>query len=257
MGTFEIVRGLGDFGAQITADGVLSALPLPAFSFVAAIEASTETAQAYKAGRRQDKKVIDTGSTYTLTLTTQVPTWQTLAAARGQKERAIDANTDVMRTKFFTIAADGTVPVPGLLAANIATTAVAIEEDGGQDMTNVAAAPAGPTEVQVSDNQLTFDVSKAGDTAFVTWFVQPTGGQIVGGPGTLNKISQFNFAGEIYDSTAGGGNGIFGAPNCELSAQPNISFEGGLFTLEMVYTMLSFSNWDEPYLIGRNMVFPV
>lgn len=253
---FEIARGLGDAGFQMTDTDGQKAMPLPIFEFTFSEERETEELQAYKAGKHQTKKTLNTSSTYTLTISTQVPTWQTFGAARGETFRSIPGSTSCLRADYFTIPANGVVTVPGLLAANIATTAVTIEEGGGITQTLVTIAPADATEVQIADGQLTFDTSRATETAFVTWFATPTSGQIIGGPGTRKTISKFNFAGELWDDSNNGSNGYIWIPNCELTTPPDVSFTGDAATVELGLNVLTYSTWDEPYMIGYDMVWP-
>lgn len=254
--SFEIAKGLGDAGLQMTLDSARQAMPLPVFEFTLSEETETENLLAYKAGKHQTKATLETTTEYQLTLSTEVPTWQSLGAARGEVFREFPGSVSCMRTGYFTIPANGEVSVPGLLAANAASTAVTIEEGGGISQEVVASAPSGATQVQIADGQLTFDTSRATETAFVTWFAIPTGGQVIGGPGTLKTISAFSFAGEVWDSSSNGSGGYIWIPNAQLTEKPDITFNGDKFTLEMTMEVLSYSDWSRPYMIGYDMVWP-
>lgn len=256
MAVFEIAKGLGDAGLQLSTATTPVAMPLPVFAFTFSEETETENLLAYKAGKHQTKAVLDTSSTYALTLSTEVPTWQSIATARGEQFRAFESGA-CLRTGYFTIPpGGGAVSVPGLLAANIATTAVTIEEGGGQTRTLVGTTPsAGEVELS-TDGTLTFEASDGDDTAFVTWFATPTGGQIIGGAGTLSTISEFSFAGEVWDSASNGSDGYIWIPRAQLTTKPDISFTGDKFTIEMELEVLTYSTWAQPYMIGYDMVWP-
>lgn len=254
--SFEIAKGLGDAGFQLDVDGGRRAMPLPIFAFTLSETTTTENLLAYKAGRHQTKAVNETATETSLTLSTEVPTFQSIGSARGEVFRDLTGSTSFLRTGYFSIPANGQVAVPGLLAASIATTAVTIEEGGGLPQNVVATSPADNTEVQIADGQLTFDVSRESETAFVTWFAAPTSGRIIGGPGTPNTISSFSFAGEVWDNSATGSDGYIWIPNASLTEKPDISFGGDKFVIEMTLQVLSYSDWSVPWVMGRDMVWP-
>lgn len=258
MADFEIVKGLAEFGLQGSISGGSPvAIPEPVFSFTLSESRETENLLSYQAGRHQTKFVNSTTSEYTVTMSTQVPTFQQLGLARSEDFRTIPGSTTLMRSKYFTIpSATYQISVPGLLAANAATTAVTIEEGGGIKQTVGSGAPTDNTEVQIADGTLTFDSSREGDTAFVTWFASPTGGDIIGGPGTRSTFSEFYIAGEVYDSSSGGGGGYFAAPRGQITTPPDIAFTGDAVTVEVVFELLSVTGWEEPFLIGKNLVWP-
>lgn len=257
--SFEIARGLGDAGFQLTSGAALKAMPMPIFEFTLSEERETENLVSYQSGKHQNKFLLDTTSSYTLTISTQVPTWQTIGAARGELYRDLPGSTSCLRTLYKEIPSGGVVSVPGLLAANIATTAVTIEEGGGIELSVVNTVPADATEVQIEDGQLTFDGSREGETAFIAYFVTPTSGRILGGPtgaSPRQTISKYNFAGEVWDSSSNGSNGYIWIPNAQLSTPPDVSFTGDAVTVELGLEVLSQTGWAEPYMIGYDMVWP-
>jgi hypothetical protein len=142
------------------------------------------------------------------------------------------------------------------LAANAASTAVTLEEGGGIKQTVGTGAPTDGTEVQIADGTLTFHSSREGDTAFVTWFAEPTAGEIIGGPGTRTQFSEFYLSGEVYDSSSGGGGGYIAMPRAQITTPPDIAFTGDAVTVEVEFELLTVTGWDVPFLIGKDLVWP-
>lgn len=255
----EVVKrytGIGTAGFQVQkSDGSIIAVPWTVFNFDFAKAQETENILGYNAGKHAAKDVFESTTNYTLTLSTEFITSQIMAVGQGELFRPDPGDTGYMRTAYYTIPANGQVSVPGLLAAGINTTAVAIEGGGGIPLTAVAGAPADTSEVQVADGQLTFDTGREGDVAFVTWTVVPTSGEIVGGPGGGNdKVQNFNFSGELYENSGVGG--FIQIPSLSLTSPPTVNFSGGKPSFELQLEAQSVAGWDEPFVIGRNMVWP-
>ncbi len=259
---FKYFKGLGAFtqmqASFSNASIALQSVPISVAEFTFAEERDSEELLGYNAGEHQAKVTLPGTATYTLTLTSNVQTQQLLAFSRSEAWRSIPGSLDVLRSYAAEVPSGGVVSVPGLTAANIATTSVTVEDDNGVPLAMVGSGP--PTAAQAlldTDGQITVDGTRVGETVYVAYTAQPTSGEMIGGPVASNArhtLSSFSFVGDLYDTEDG--NGSIWIPNCQITAPPSISLSGGAAVFTQEASVLSQTGWDVPYALFKDVVWP-
>jgi hypothetical protein len=253
-----IAIGLGNSGLRTTdiAGGPLNQklLDYPVFSFELSQEVTQQEALAYVAGRHQIEEQFESAVATTLKLSTEIANWTMIGFSIGQLQRTL--------TSFaFPVAKRANVPASGtpeitdtdITAASSAKTVVAITRKGpwgeAGPLTVVTTAPtAGQVQVAGATGKLVFHSSAAG--APISYVIDKTEASVegYGGPGTLAKIGEMEFFGEVYtNSAAGRDGGTIWIPRIQRSTRPTFSFSGDKVTLENEFKCLSVPGWEEPF----------
>ncbi len=265
--TYRYFKGLGgatQFVAQVPdASVVRQSIPASVAEFTFSETRETENLLGYNDGEHQPKVVLPGTAEFTLTITSNVQTEQLLAMGRNEVWRSITAGTVIDVPETFTVPANGVVSVPGLLAANSATTTATIEGGGGVPLEIITTGTPTATQALVADGEITVHTSRATDVLFVVYQRSVASGELVGGPNVdgasstdanaPHTISEFSFAGDWLDSE--GNEGIIYIPRLQITTPPDQSMSGGAVVWTMEATALTTTNWPKPYVSYRNLAY--
>jgi hypothetical protein len=255
-----LYQGLGDCGLRTTditgGPNAQKLVPFPVFSFDLAQDSTVEEALAYRAGRHQVEDSFEGLVNTTLTLSTEINNWQILGLSRGLLQRTLtDFVLPVVKRGVVPSAAPYEIVDTELTATAAAKTLVAIESYGpwGQanSLSRVTTVPTtGQVQVDATATKLVFHASQAG--APIMYVIDRTfaSGSVYGGAGTLPKINEVEFFGQIYDnSSEAEDGGLIWVPRMKRASRPNLTFDGGKPTIEVQYKCLSVAGWEEPFQI--------
>ncbi len=254
-----LFKGLGDSYIRTTdLSGGASAqklYPYPVYEFSFDQKATTEEAEAYRAGIRQTEETVEVKVESILKLKTQISNWSMLGLSLGQLERTITsfAMPGIKRT---TVPVGGVITDAAITAANVDSVIVAIERFGpwGQvgplTRTATASPPIRTVKADGTAGTLTFNAAQVG--APIMYIVDRTiaSASVYGGAGVLPKVAELEFYGDLYDnSTTESDGGKIWFPRIQRNSRPTISFNGKLAELEMEYKCLVPSGFSEPYML--------
>lgn len=224
--------------------------PYAVFSATLAQEASTENAEAYRGGKRVIDTVLEASVQTTLTLSTQLNNWQTTGLGLNQRERTETA-------VVIPFSARQTVPLsapfeindPLIVTGNLTSVIAAVEEPGiwgvPGALIKVSVAPAADREYQAVVGKIIFDESMAG--ADITYMgTRSITAKTYGGAGSLSKIGDMQFIGEVYDSS-GQVSQLIQLPQIAVSSRPSFEFSGGVLEVEITFNCSTPAGWDEPF----------
>jgi hypothetical protein len=258
-----IAIGLGNTGIRTTdiAGGPTNQklLDYPTFNFTLEQESQEQEALRYVAGKHQVEEAFESSVTTTLTLSTEIPNWPTIGFALGQLERTLTSFT-VPTAKQANVPTGTTeISDPAITATSAAKALACVQRKGtwgeAGPLTTVTTAPASASEVQfdTTNNKMVFHSSLAGAPILYVLDVAIASAEGYGGPGTLAKLGEMEFFGEVYtNSSTGSDGGIIWIPRIQRSARPSIAFTGDKVTLENQFKCLAVSGWEEPYTWVRS-----
>lgn len=254
-----LFKGLGDAAVRTTdlAGGISAQklFPYPVYEFSFEQKATSEDAEAYRAGVRVAEETIETKVESILKLKTQISNWSMLGLSLGQLERTL-TNFTLPTIKRTTVPAGGVVADAMITATSADSVLAAIERYGawGQTgpltRTTLAAVPVRGVKVDGAAGTLTFNAAQVGAPIMYVVDRPVTAANVYGGPGTLAKIGELEFHGAIFDnSNAEADGGLILLPRIQRNTRPTISFSGKLVELETEYKCLIPSGWNEPFML--------
>lgn len=225
--------------------------PYGLYSGTLAQEADTTNAEVYRAGKRVVDTVLESTVTTTLTLSTQLNNWNSLGLQLNQRERTESAFTIPMVFR-------ATVPLTApyeisnalIVSGNLTSVIASAEEPGAWGeagpLTKVAIAPAADREYQAVAGKIVFDESLAG--ADITYVLTRTiaSAKTYGGAGTLSRIGNLSFIGEVYNS-AGEVDTLIYLPQISISSRPSFEFSGDVLEVEITFNCATPAGWAEPF----------
>lgn len=261
---FKGLGGATQFIAQVpTAPIVRQSIPVSVKEYTFAEARESENLLGYEAGEHQPKVVLPGTAEFTLTITSDVQTEQLLAMGRNEVWRAMTTGSIIDVPFKAVVPTGGVVAVPGLQAANSATTTVTIEGGGGVPLEIVTAGPPSAGQAFVEDGQVTLEGSRVGDTVFVAFQRAVASGEMVGGPNVdgptstdenaPQTISEFSFAGDWVNDA--GDEGIIYIPRLQITTPPEQTMQGGAAVWTIEATALTTPNWPKPFVAYRNLTY--
>lgn len=253
-----LFKGLGDSYVRTTdlAGGASAQklYPYPVYEFSFDQTATTEDAEAYRGGIRQAEETVEIKVESLLKLKTQISNWAMLGLSLGQLERTL-TNFTIPSIKRVTVPVGGIINDTSITVANGESIIASIERYGpwGQvgplTRTVAASPPVRTVKVDTTAKTLNFNAAQVGAPIMYVLDRPILSANVYGGAGTLAKISELEFYGDIYDNSTDEANGgKIWFPRIQRNARPSLSFDGKLATLEMEYKCLVPTGFPEPYM---------
>ena len=257
----EFAQGFGTVGLRTLGEAGLNAIPalnqkvygLPLMSFEYVRTATTEDVKAFRGGKLSIESSFENEVERTLTLKTEIPTWNLSGLARNQMERTLSGIT-VPVVKRVKVPASGIITDP-LITANLPVV-MAVETVGvwGQ------AGPIPNAAITRAAGTLTLTAPYIG--AIVTYFYdrEIATARAYGGPGAIQYLGQFEFIGELYKAGTSYDQSFIYLPLIERkNSNVNLIFSGSKVEYEMEFNAIVPPGWEEADLEvdGKSIVWTV
>ncbi|MBE9102759.1 hypothetical protein [Vacuolonema iberomarrocanum] len=249
-----VFKGLGDCSLNTIdlAGGPSSQqlYPYPVYDFSFNQDGSSEDAEAYRGGVLVPEETLENRVTSILSLTTRIVNWRTYGLALGQIQRTLTSYVIPIHRRAR-VPASLTIADAGITADNLSSVLASIETYGGWGQAGPLTPVTGPPadgEIQVQVGSLTFNAAQ--ETAPVGYLFNQTAATVnaYGGPGTLARIGELQFFGEVYDNSANGRDGgIIWFQRLQRRGRPNVQFAGGVLSLSSELTAIPTAGYEEPF----------
>jgi hypothetical protein len=251
-----IFTGVGDCatyqGDAAPGAGIL--YPAPIYTFAFSTASDVKRPEVYRNGIRVKEGSFSSDLEFTLTLATQITTFEQMAFSLNSKPKTFTDQAFPWCKRYqIPATAPYTIAIPELAAPYLDTVLVSLDfqsSAGHAGPLSPSAAPPDDREFTATAGLLTFNAAQAGGVITVV-FLQMLGSvRGLGGPGNKEGLGQLEFVGNLFDtSTQSLDGGRIWFKSLTINPEPKLEFSGDILTLETSLSASVPAGWSDPWFI--------